>query len=95
MQGLRIKNIHDLHNSPLWHNSALAIQRKDCAEKGYTLVKDILNAEGLIYTLNELHEMNLNINFLEYETLKFDYQRMRYTLHETNKTFGPDIPLIR
>ena len=50
-----------------------------------TFIKDLLNAEGSLYTLKELHERNLNIILLERETFKFNYQRMRSTLHETIK----------
>ena len=95
MQCVKINNKRELQNSPLWHNSALNIQfRNDWAKKGVTLVKDIVNDEGSIYTLNELNKMYLHINFIDYEMLKFSYQKLNSSLQEKNKTLVPDIPLI-
>ena len=97
-KAFRSKNISDLHNSPLWHNSALSLQFRSnwSPKKGYTLVKDILDAKGFLYTLNGLHDMNLKINYLDYET----YETMKLTTkieiynRETIRTTCPDIPLI-
>ena len=90
-----INNMMDLHRSPLWYNSTLPLQfRSEWAQKGYMLIKDILNARGFLLTLDELHNRNLNINYLDYETLKFNFQKMKSTLQEIDKTIGPAIPRI-
>ena len=62
----KIKNIHDLHNTPLWHNSLLNLQYRNAwFKKGIRIVKDLLNEEGTLYTMAELSDLNLRINFLE------------------------------
>ena len=56
IKNIKVKNTHELHNSPLWHNSSINLQfRNEWANKGVNLVKDILNDEGALYTLNELN----------------------------------------
>ena len=90
-----INNMMDLHRSPLWYNSTLPLQfRSEWAQKGYMLIKDILNARGFLLTLDELHNRNLKINYLDYETLKFNFQKMKWTMQEIDKTIGPAIPRI-
>ena len=95
LQCLKIKNTYDLHNTPLWHNSVLNLQyRSEWSRNGFTVIKDILNEEGKLFTMAELSNMNLRINFLEYETLKFNYQQMSAPFEIVNKTLGPEVPLI-
>ena len=65
---------------PLWYNSSLAFKfRKEWANKGYFLIKDILDEEGALLTLNDLQTRDLKINFLDYITLKFNFQKMKGT----------------
>ena len=69
LQCLKIKNTYDLYNTPLWHNSVLNLQyRSEWSPNGFTVIKDILNEQGRLLTMAELSNMNLRINFLEYET---------------------------
>ena len=88
-------NTIELHNAPIWYNSSLSFQfRKEWASKGYFLIKDILDEEGALLTLNDLQTRELKINFLDYITLKLNFQKMKGTFKNVEKKFGPDIPTI-
>ena len=81
------------YNIPLWYNSRININyKKDWLNKGYVKVADILNTDGNIFTFNEILERGLGINFLEYETLRFDISRLNVR-EDYNRIFGPYLPI--
>ena len=82
------------YNIPLWYNSRININlKKDWLKKGYIKVVDILNTDGYIFTFNEILEKGLSINFLEYETLRFDISPLNVR-EGHNIIFGPYLPYI-
>ena len=89
----KIFNHVQLQGSPLWYNSKLKLSfRKEWAKKGYLIIKDILNDQGSLMTKEELNERGLKIHFLDYENLKFNYNKMEYNLVLTNPIIGPHLP---
>ena len=94
LRKLKPNNTIELHNAPFWYNSSLAFQfKKEWAGKGYFLIKDILDEEGALLTLNDLQTRDLKINFLDYITLKLNFQKMKGTYRNVEKN-GPEIPTI-
>ena len=76
LRKLKPNDTIELHNAPLWYNSSLAFQsKKEWAAKGYFLIKDILDEEGALLTLNDLQTRDLKINFLDYITLKIIFKK--------------------
>ena len=68
------KTTTEQHNSPLWFYSNLAFPfRREWASKGYFMIKDIIDSDGELPMLTELHERTLKSNHLDYETLRFYY----------------------
>ena len=50
-------SVNKFVNSPLWHESHLSFQyRQDWANKGYRLIKDILNKQGDLMSLEDIHK---------------------------------------
>ena len=90
------KSTTDLHNPPpLWFNSSLEFPfRKEWAKKGYHLIRDISNDDLELLMLTESQEKTLKINHLDYETLKFNYNRSKSNRKNMIKFMGPMIPNI-
>ena len=81
MKGLEsncvISHFIQVQNTPLWYNSWLNLEyRRGWVEKGYYIVKDILNEYGELMTNADLNEKGLRINFLDYENLKFKIKEL-------------------
>ena len=92
---LEPRNSTEFHNSPLWYNSHLNFQyRHDCANKGYRLIKYILDKNSNLMSLTELQGRNLKMNHLDYDTLEFNFRNAKQTSKISLKTYGPDIPYI-
>ena len=88
-----IFNHGQLQCSPLWYNSQLQLSyRQEWAKKGYLIIKDILNDQGFLMTKEELNEKGLKIHFLDYENLRFNYNRITQNLILTNPIIGPHLP---
>ena len=67
----RIKNTPQLYSMPLWHNSRLQFEyRQDWGKKGYQILGDILNEDGILMSTHELINKGLKINFLDHFILK-------------------------
>ena len=63
------KNTVDLHNCPLWYNSSLSVQyRREWAQNGHRLIKDILYEKGNLLSIFELQDRGLKISYLVFET---------------------------
>ena len=81
------------YNIPLWHNSGITLSfKKQWFDKGYTKISDIMNIEGQILTRDEMMDRGLNLNFLDYEKLRFDISNLNIK-HGRNDMNGPYIPL--
>ena len=92
---LEPRYLTEFHNSPLWYNSHLHFQyRHDWANKGYRLIKYILDKNGNLMSLTELQGKDLKLNHLDYETLGFNFRNAKQTSKIPLKTNGPDIPYI-
>ena len=81
------------YNIPLWFNSDINIGfKREWFEKGYTKLNDILDEEGNLLSNNMMSTNRLKLNLLEYERLRFDISKI--DLRQTNKMFGPYIPIL-
>ena len=79
------------YNIPLWFNSNLNIGfKREWFNKGYTKLSDILDTDGIIFSHTEMKERGLNLNFLEYEKLRFDIFGIKKPRGKNNM-FGPYI----
>ena len=80
------------YNIPLWYNTNISINfKKNWVNQGYLFLNDIMNEEGKLFTMEEMINKNLQINFLEYETLKYSTSKIVAT---KNNKFGPFIPFL-
>ena len=83
-----------VYNIPLWFNSEINIRfNKVWFQKGYTKLGDILDNEGKLFTNKEMTEKGLQLNFLDYEELRFDISNINIHDRE-NKMYGPYLPHI-
>ena len=74
-------------NSPVWYNITLAFQyRKDRANTGYWLIKDLLDEEGRLLALDEFVVRGLKLNYLDYITLKLNFQKTKVTFQDMEQT---------
>ena len=88
-----ITNYIQIQNIPLWYNSQLNLgYRREWAEKGYFIIKDILNGLGYLMTKEELNERGLKIHFLDYESLKFNFDKIVQNIDKTIPIIGPHLP---
>ena len=60
--------------------------------RGYFLIKDILDEEGALLTLNDLQSRDLKINCLDYIPLKLNFQKIEGTFRNVEKMY--EIPTI-
>ena len=77
LQNLKPTNFTGFVYSPLWHNSHLSFQyRQDWTNKGYRLMKDILNTQGDLISLGCEKDVQTPINVFSLRTtslfLKFN-----------------------
>ena len=90
-----IKHFIQVQNTPLWYNSQLNLgYRKDWVEKGYYLVKDILDDFGELRTKRDLNENGIKLHFLDFESLKFKVNELMHNIDKTDFTIGPHLPRI-
>ena len=81
---LKYKNLEQICDMPLWHNSKLNFDyRKDWENKGYHILNDLLNEEGKLITKAEMNERNLKIHLLDY--MKLDKTVKRF--FDTNRKY--------
>ena len=95
LENLKPQNFSEFVNSPLWHNSHLLFQyRQDLSNKGYRLIKDILDTHGDLLSLDDIHKKCLKINHLDYKTLRFNFRNIKQTIKKSIEPYGPEIPNI-
>ena len=88
-----IFNHAQLQSSPLWYNGQLKLSyRQEWANKGYYIIRDILNDQGSLMTNEELNGRGLKIHFLDYENLKFNFNKMTLNLVLISPIIGPHLP---
>ena len=92
---LNYTNSSQILNSPLWYNGILNFEyRKEWERKGYVLISDILNDEGMLLTLNEMRERGLRIIFLDYHRLDKRLKDLTQGVIIGKKSLGPHIPRL-
>ena len=81
-------------NIPLWFNSGLSIKfKKECYERGYARISDILDNEGKLLTIEEMPNRGIRLDFLDYEKLRIDLSNINKVQGE-NDMCGPYLPFI-
>ena len=81
-------------NIPLWFNSDINLTFKKCwFQKGYSKLGDILDKDGNIFTIKDMTEKGLFLNFLDYEKLRFDVSKITL-INNNNNMYGPYLPHI-
>ena len=89
----RIKNAIQVYSMPLWHNSRLEFEyRKDWERKGYQILEDILNEEGILLSTQELVNRGPKINFLDHFNLNKRINDLQ--IAQQPVSHGPYIPRI-
>ena len=92
---LKYKNIEQICDMPLWHNSQLNLEyRKSWEGEGYHILSDLLNEEGKLLTNNEMNERKLKIHFLDYIKLERTVKKLMNTNGKYEYKYGPHLPKI-
>ena len=89
----KLTNVHkNTYNIPLWFNSRMNLGfKKNWFQKGYSKVSDILDSACVLQTREKLAGEGIHINFLEYETLRFDIDKLNIVKHKADM-HGPYLP---
>ena len=78
---------------PLWHNSRVQFEyRQDWEKKGYQILGDILNKDGILMSIQELINKGLKINFLDHFNLKKRVNDLQIAQQPVSN--GPHIPRV-